>query len=288
MLRFFCFTLVIFFYSEAFGQIYIGPKIGGQLSYTIFDDSDFNEVIDQSPLIGFNAGLVFAFEIKKRFYLQTEFLYSRKGKKYESEFDGLFEYVSFNHHIDVPILFKTDFKTSFGKGKVLRWYGNIGPNISYWMGGGGRLFNSEIEEFGFESPIDLKLKFDIPDDFDAAPNENVMVLNDANRFQLGLNIGGGTIYETPGGRWIMIDFRFEIGHTFIGSESGNRVFVENVGELIEFDDNLKSRNAGLRVSFAYLFNSKLDERLKGKSSSKGGKKRIKMNKKGGPGKKKKR
>ncbi len=260
MLRFFSIAIAIFFSSvlTSNGQLLIGPKVGVQLSYTSFEDKTNLEKVEVKPLLGWNAGAAIAVEMKKRYYLHFEIIYSLKGKITEGILDERFRNQSFNHHIDVPIFFKTDFKARVGKKNIYRWYGGVGPNISYWLRGNGFIESSDIDEDFLNTKIKYNVVFgDQPTDL-GSPNS--FYVPRANRLQLGLNFGTGLVFEPFNGQRLIIDFRYELGHTFLAQDAGF------FGGGIATTEDLKSRNSGFRVSTAYLFNTKIEQRRKGKST----------------------
>lgn len=248
---------LISFTSNA--QLLIGPKIGGQISWISLEDKSLKEDFDILPLPGYHGGFSIAFQVQKRFYLETSFLYSRKGKKIEGKIDPLLNYKSVNHHFDMPIIYRMDFKAQLGKSKAFKWYFGVGPNISYWWKGSGELETTELVEMGI-SPRD----FDV--DFNGDTNdedESKLIITEPNRIQLGINFASGLVLEPPGGNFIVVEFRFELGHSYQSKEEFGRF-----PGLVEFADPARSRNMGLRLSVSYLFDTKISERKKGKSTIK--------------------
>ena len=61
--------------------IRVGVKAGSQLSWVTIDDPEYKAVATVHPVVGFHAGLVFAFKVKDRYFLNTEYIYSQKGKR---------------------------------------------------------------------------------------------------------------------------------------------------------------------------------------------------------------
>src|SRR5688500_10851304 len=67
--------------APAFSQIVnAGVKAGFNYSWTHADDAEFRSEYNTAPVPGFNAGAVFSFQVKKRYYLHTEILYTTKGR----------------------------------------------------------------------------------------------------------------------------------------------------------------------------------------------------------------
>lgn len=253
--------LIVFlcFWTPAFSQILVGPKVGAQLSWTNFDNKDNREFFDVKPLPGFNAGLVVAFKVKERFYLHTEYLYSRKGKIIGGKADPALENKAIYHHFDVPILFRLDFKGSIGESKVFKWFAMAGPNISYWLSGSGELQSGELLENDIEA-LNYDVVFGLdPDNIESGKQ----YVTDVNRLQLGLNLGVGLEFEPKKGHSFIIDLRYEIGHSLIGRSDSS--FLP---DLLGYEDDLKARNTGIRFNIAYLIDTKIEERKKGKTTFK--------------------
>lgn len=243
--------------NTAYAQLLIGPKLGAQLSWVNFEDDV--EFVNSQPVIGYNGGFMLAFKVGERYFLQSEFIYSRKGKKYEGETDPLLDYQVVQHHFDLPIIYRVDFKGSLGQGKAFRYYAGIGPNISYWWGANGTIRSSELEEEGiFE--VDFDFVFDDVDN----PSIEELVVEDANRVMLGVNFAVGVVLEPQPGQSLIIDLRYEMGHSFFSDDQQPVRFQQ----LLDFADPLRARNNGIRLGVAYVFDTKIAERKKGKTTRK--------------------
>jgi len=244
------------------GQIIrVGVKAGPQLSWFKSDDPKYRAVADIKPVIGFHAGAVISFKVKDRYFLTTELIYSQKGKVATGKVDpDLNDKVTY-HHIDLPVLFAYHFKGHIAKTREFKWYVNAGPNISYWLGGRGVIESGDIKE-NHLSEVKYKIKFG------ERPNNNdidILYIKEAQRLQFGMNVGAGIILEPGGNRKVMVDLRYEIGHTRIGTPESSQFLV-----AADYQDNLKGRNKGLRLSIVYLleFSTRSADINKGKSTSK--------------------
>lgn len=258
---------------NVFSQIiHAGIKAGYQLSWTRSDDSDFRRRTTIAPVSGYNVGAVVSFKVKDRYFLHTEYLYSIKGK-YITDYthtvgpkDEALEDKVFYHYIDVPVLYNVQFKSRLGNSREFKWYAGIGPIFSYWLGGKGTLKSGELVEYPFDH-LDYKLNFGPrPDN---SVHENVYI-NDARRFQLGFNLGGGILLEPANSKSkIMIDVRFELGHTWLGKPESADYSLP-----VLYDDNLRARNMGLRASVMYLIEHNLDKKVRKKGKSDFKKRRL--------------
>lgn len=245
---------------KSFSQIYIGAKGGLQYSWVNFQNDGDKDFLSQDPVFGFNAGVLFSFNVRKRFFLQTELLYSVKGRRYEGEIDPSLENTARLRYIELPLIYKVDFKGVTQSGKSFKWYLGAGPLISYWLGGSGNLRLNDLQELGPIEEIDYTYAFGrAPDD----AKLDKIYIEDPNRFQLGLNFSTGIVLEVTDRSSFAIDLRYELGHSFLAQ---NQAGV--IPDLIGFSDPLEVRNAGFRLSVAYLFNTKYEDRKKGKSTIK--------------------
>ena len=246
-------------------QVLIGPTVGPNFSWTSFDDKDQKDVYDVSPVAGFHAGVMVAFRVQKRFFLNTSIIYSTKGKVLKSEIDPMFRNQATYNYLEMPILYTAEFKGTFGSGKEYKWYFGAGPNVSYWLGGKGRMTSSDLNELVIDELAYKVVFYKDPETI----AENEMTVVDPNRMQLGLNIGAGFVFEPLGYQKFMLLFRYELGHSFLSRTTDGDF------EPVIYQDDMRVRNHGLRISFAYLIDTKISERKKGKSTIKrpGGRRR---------------
>ena len=249
---------LVFGVLSASGQILIGPTVGPNFSWTAFDDKDLKDVYDVSPITGFHAGMALSFRVQKRFFLHSSLIYSTKGKILKAENDPLFRNEVRYKYIELPILYTVEFKGNLGGNKEYKWYFGAGPNVSYWLGGRGKFSSSDLSEVGI-GELDYKVVFNKdPEDVE----DDEMGVEDPNRFQLGLTIGTGFVFEPMGYQKIMFLFRYEIGHSFL-SRTSDGVFKPTL-----YTDEMQIRNQGFRISISYLVDLKTEERKKGKSTVK--------------------
>ncbi len=239
--------------------IRFGVKAGPQLSWVAVDDPKYKSVATVRPTAGFHAGAVVAFKVKDRYFLNTEYIYSQKGKIARGKIDPNLKDRAVYHHIDIPVLFSMHFKGNLTKSRQFKWYIAAGPNTSYWLGGKGVIQSGDLIENGFSN---LKYKMA----FGTRPDHNrpdLLYIKDAKRLQFGMSVGAGLLLEPARNQKVMIDFRYEIGHTRLGTPQSSQFLVP-----ADYQDSLKGRNKGIRLSLVYLFEFSSDrkERNKGKST----------------------
>lgn len=255
------FFLPLFFsvLSVCQAQIYIGPAGGAQVSWTKFDNQDFYDSYDIKPVWGYHAGANISWKVQNRFFLHTSFLFSTKGRKLEGRRDPLLKNRVRYNYIDVPIIYAVDFRGRVGGGKEFKYYFGFGPNVSYWLGGKGELYNSDLDENAEFASRDLEyaIVFDANQADLSAAQMNV---TRPSRLQLGLNVATGLVFEPQPGQRILMMFRYELGHSFLSRE-GSGTFTSTY-----YEDVLQSRNKGLRLSVSYMVDLRIEKRKRGKST----------------------
>ena len=155
------------------------------------------------PVPGFHAGGRVAFKVRNRFFLHASLLYATKGRILTGKMDPMLKSTSTYSYIDMPINYTVDFRGKL-KGKEFKYFLGIGPNVSYWLGGKGKFFSSELEENN-QDQISYKVKFGSSEDEGAAGRLSV---SRANRLQLGLNLIAGTVFEPAYKQRIIFSVRY--------------------------------------------------------------------------------
>ncbi len=239
--------------------IHMGVKAGAQWSWMKSDDKDFRELVKIKGVAGYNAGVVLSFKVKERFFLHTEYLFSTKGKKVKGRVDRMLEDRVIYNYIEVPILYNIHFKGSMGNMRAFKWYAGAGPLFSYWLGGRGSINADEFAENNFQ-PFDYTIRFG--ERGEDIGETNVIYVQDVKRLQLGFNIGGGLMFEPQDRNKIMVDLRFELGHTWMGTPTSADYVLP-----VTYDDNLQARNMGFRLSVMYLMETNLNKKVRNKGKS---------------------
>jgi hypothetical protein len=222
-------------------QILIGPKAGARVSwlnYESFAEEDF----ERKPFFGYSAGVTTAFKVKKRFLLQLDIMYSQAGKKLDGTNGPQFRNYAKYHYLNTPIVYKLDFKEALGD-RTFKWYVGAGPNVNFWLGGKGELESVELREDNIE-----QLNYNII--FDSMPANaefGGLYYEEVNRLQVGLIVSTGLVLEPSPGQSLMIDFRYEWGHSYMAKEDGR------FSNIVAYQDNLRARNQAFQLSVAYVF-----------------------------------
>ncbi len=239
-------------------QILIGPVVGPQVSWVSYDrNSDSKGLYKQKPIYGFHAGVGVSFRVHKRFFLNTAFLYSTKGKYLEGKDDPLLKFKTNYNYIDVPMIYTVEFLHKVGKVKQYKFFFGIGPNVSYWLNAKGYIENSQLNEVIID-----RLKYKVV--FDKGDNDygdDQMNVKDPNRFQFGLNFATGFVFEPLGYQKISLTLRYELGGSYLSPDNPGTFRLTN-----EYKDDLRVHIQGLRISASYLIDLRNEESKKGKST----------------------
>lgn len=253
----FCWSafLLSLFWYQASSQILVGPIAGANYSWTTFANKDLKDSYKMVPTFGFHVGGHLAFKVRNRFFLHTSLLYTTKGREIEGKTDVLLKNFERYSYVDMPITYTVDFRGKIGTNKEFKYFLGIGPNIGYWLGAKGTLYNSDLEENHIEE-ISYKAVFK---ESAEEQQQNEMNVEDPNRFQFGLNFVAGLVVEPAPRQRMMLSIRYELGHTYLAKTDGT--FLNTY-----YQSPLRSRNQGFRVSLAYMIDLKVEERKKGKST----------------------
>ncbi|MCA6078892.1 porin family protein [Fulvivirga sedimenti] len=240
-------------------QILVGPKVGVQYGWIGLDNDVDKSFLNTSPAIGMHAGGVAIFRVRERFYLHTELLYEFRQQVITGELDELLRSNTTAHYIQLPISFKINFKSSISNLKY-QWFAGAGPNLNYWIGGSTKLESSELDEID-QSPSRYKIAFK------AIPDENTdpekLYIEDANRMQLGVNAVGGLMFEPQTGTAFIVDIRFDYGHSFFARKD-----YGYFPGLLDYSEPTRARYMAIKLGLTYVFDTKVSESRKGKSTVK--------------------
>lgn len=223
------FYLLLFSLSPVYGQLLVGSKVGAHIGKVQFERESFKDQYDPGYRVGGNIGAAVTFPVKEPFSLHSELLFTYKGKSVTIPGESITNTGNY-FYIEMPIMMRYELwpqKSIFI---------GIGPNLSYWLGGSGEIDDLESSV----SPSTYQLKFA------ETGNTDDMVVTDPHRLQLGLMFGLGKIFKLEGDRRLLVEARYEMGHSFLGTEQG-----AYLAEL-EFYDNLASKYQQISLNLGYF------------------------------------
>lgn len=249
----------------------VGPVGEGEISKLFFFDSQFRYKSQLSP--GFGAGVMGSMRVRKNFVLNAQLLYSQRTKHLvgtnDSRADAAYDLRATMRYIELPIFYTVEFKRlsgdptgQGGRVKTYNWFIGGGPTIAYWLSGSGTLNSSNLTENNYP-PITFTNTFGKDNTtLDDKKNANIENLPDANRWQFGINLTGGIAFEPVGLHKIVTAVHVNIAQTFLGKTQG--YFPGSPSHLDV--DIVKAKNHSIRLSIAYLFDTKIEKSKKGKST----------------------
>lgn len=247
------FIVQVFFFHRGTAQFLFGPLAGAQATQIKFGPLYDGENFGIRPAVGFRAGGVLNYSFGTNVSLHSELTYSQTGKALTSSLDENFRHKGAYQFLETPLLLRFNFNTQT---QGMQWYVNLGPHIDYWLSGRGKITASQPagREGTYDSKYTIKFK-------EGGVEEGVLFAHDANRWQFGLDIGGGVILPMHDQR-LMLDVRLSYGTTFMGK--GENISIG----VTEFSENFEYTNNVLSVSAAYLFELNVWDMRRGKSRSK--------------------
>ena len=235
-------------YSQKFS---LGLKGGPLASWASFGDKDDKTDFSHDPKIGYYlAGLV-SFPLKKNYSFQTEFGFSQKGRKITFNNDT-WENDATYYFGDAAMMLRRSFPLNIISNVPSTWFINIGPHISYWIQGDGKI------DAGGSYAYDVEF-MQMPEN-PSEPDFNKMYLNNINRWLFGIDIGVGFNAPLSNKKKISTELRFTSGHTFFGEKNSAS------NRTLGFSDNLRSNEKVISLTVAYVVDVNVQENRKGKST----------------------
>ncbi len=229
--------------GEAF---WFGAKIGSGFVLNEYWDKDYKDFYNFSSRPTYNIGLVFNYSASNTYGIYTELQFAQTFRKLTNDpnvEDGIdVESEATFNYISAPALMR--FKLQIDP----RWhvFTGIGPQISYWLSGNTTITSSEFREFGSFDNLNYTYGINKTAD-DIQGEENVMALPKANRFQYGLMLMVGTMFDVKEYQRISVDARLLWAHSFFG-------FNEDVTNVLsEYAENFRFRQHVLSFNLSYTF-----------------------------------
>jgi len=239
-------------FLPSYGQQFsIGVKAGALINWGSFGDKDDKAEYSHKIKPGFYAaGLVF-FPLKNKYSFQTEFGFSQRGRKISFNEDT-WENNAVYYFADASMLLRRSFPLNLGPNIPSQWFINVGPHVSYWISGKGKInaggsysYNVVFDEMPLEP---------------SAPDFDKMYLYDINRWLFGIDVGVGFSAPLKQNRKLTTELRFTSGHTFFGSKTSAS------NRTLGFTDNLRANEKILSLTVAYTIDVNVQASRKGKST----------------------
>lgn len=257
----FLIAFACFFAHESWGQLLVGPKFGAQMGWISIQQDQDKEFLQSEMVPGFHAGGAAIWRVRDRFYLHTELLYAMNRQKITGKFDELLESNITNQMIELPVSFKVNFDTRI-KNLKYQVYLGAGPNVKYWISGKSEVYSSEIDEVGVGTR-NYTIEFEeYPEGLDDNIDNSLLYIEDANRIQLGVNAVAGLMFQPQSGHTIILDIRFDYGHSYL-SRHDYGIYPD----LIDYAEPIRSRYHAIKIGLAYLIDTNVASRNKGKSTA---------------------
>ncbi|MCC5922043.1 MAG: PorT family protein [Cyclobacteriaceae bacterium] len=252
-------SFLVLIANNVSAQLLIGPVAGFQMNSTIFDDDNSADVFSREFVPAFHFGAVLNHDIDGFFSLHFELKYAQRGRDIRAQgidlervvdnfepnlFVNRFFYGARSrfHFIEVPALLRM----SFGR-EPIKYHFSVGPNVSYWLGG-------SVKEYEIREDERLTARSRIH--FNPSDEPGPVVGPTAQRLQFGLDFGIGTTFDTRAGEKVMIDLRYQWGHSFYSTRSAYDAGVPY--------EDLRSAHSIFSLSAAYLFEMSLFPEKRGK------------------------
>ena len=252
-------------------QLLVGSVVGGDVSKIYFFDQSNYDNFKSRPSLGFDGGFMGQMRVHRNFLLNAQLLFTYRSKYIvgtgDPRADPQFKLSANMKYIELPIFYVLEFKSLTGKSKgkggkikTYNWFVGGGPTISYWLSNKTRLRSTFVLENNIDH-IDYSTVFGSDNSSSGqAIDSNKEFISNANRFQFAINITGGLAFEPVGFHKIVTSVQLNIAQTFLGKSDVS---------LPTYDiDVLRAKNHSIRISVAYLFDTKLQDRKKGKTTIK--------------------
>ncbi|WP_109830614.1 outer membrane beta-barrel protein [Reichenbachiella versicolor] len=285
---------LVFFAVIAKAQFWFGPIVGGHLSYYDFLDPKREDYVDVAAQVSYHAGLAMDYSTESAFEVHGELRYTniRINTNGFADVFGIDpdtgapteETVSVNvarsemvnHMLTMPIMARL---ILFQRSKI-KFLGEVGPQLSYWLASTGTLRADGLVESGQEK-IDQKVKFGTFDEVQESVEDNTsFVVSKPNRLQYGLGVGFGALWDITPERRVIVDAKYFIGHSIMAFNDGNGGVMAPAdpddltipNELGYVEDTEYQTNV-FSISVAYMFGWNPVLNRKGRSTSSVGRKK---------------
>ena len=238
-------------YSSYAQEFSLGIKGGPLAARSVIGDKFDRKDFSQRNKLGYMGAALIIFPLKNNYAFETEVGFSQRGRKILSNGDTWTNTATY-YFADASMLLRKFFPLRIRKDIPTQWFVNIGPNISYWIGGPGDIGVTKMQKYDIvfgEMPIEPQ-----------EPDFDKMYYTDVNRWLFGINIGTGFVAPLRKSQKLLTELRFTSGHTFYGKTTSAS------WRTLGFADNLRANEKVLSLTVAYIFDFNIKESRKGKST----------------------
>ena len=240
---FFISFFLLFSFHKGLAQFRLGPLGGVSVSRFVYEDKEYKEVFKTGFSPGFHLGMALNYQVDKRYSLQTELSFLKKGidVRYEDDLVKVQNDASYRY-LSAPVLLRFSRHKMIGS-QHLEFYVNVGPEINYWLGGRGVLETSERADFVNGRELAYQVSFQEGQAFGKH-----MVVKEPSRLQMALGAGGGFIFDLGRTQNLAFDFRASlgVGKSFHGKDDGGDYGLKL------YTENLEGVHHTLSVTASYL------------------------------------
>ena len=150
------------------------------------------------------------------------------------------------------MMLRRSFPLNLGPNIPSQWFVNVGPRVSYWISGKGKVDAGGSYNYTVvftEMPQDV-----------SEPDFDKMYMHDVNRWLFGIDVGVGFNAPLKQNRKLSTELRFTSGHTFFGTKTSA------TNRTLGFSDNLRANEKILTLTVAYVIDVNVQQSRKGKST----------------------
>ncbi|MEQ9300055.1 MAG: porin family protein [Cyclobacteriaceae bacterium] len=243
------------------GQAFwFGAKVGAGFLLNDYQSKTYKDTYNFTSDPSFNAGIIFGYSGSPKYGVHTELYFQQTHRKLTEDPDAdilpLVSEATYDHLV-IPVLMQ--YKLSIDP----RWKVFIsgGPRIGYWLGGKLDITSDELVEFGSSNMLSYSIKPKPSPTEGDTPNRTLFI-EKPNRFQYGLILSLGTMFDVQEYQRIIVDARLTWMHSNYGFNDGNGPI------LAEYSENYEFRQHSLMFNLGYVFGYDPVFARKGKSTQK--------------------
>lgn len=242
--------------SQIYAQYWFGPLVGVQRTDFHYQDAEYKkDTFNIKSNYSFHAGGMAIYQASDKYAVQVELMYEhvRRLLTNKSNSDVPVYSSMAMSFISMPL----SLRWNFGHGPI-HYYVSGGPKLSYWLGGSGKMYLDEFDEYYGGKTLHYKIVFRESKSGGSDPQRMAVV--EANRVQYGLQLATGMYFDLINGGRIMLDLKYVFGHS-------NMAFNNNPDFKFDaYSENFKFRNNMVTASVAYLFEYDAKGRIRGMST----------------------